>query len=291
MAFPIDRYELPSGDVRTDLAINVTRALQAVPIYFKTAINIEGISATDLFAINSILGGAIEQKTVEALNGMREIWDPRGKLSEYQFNRYPESFPDVRLEKNGGGAPLIGVELKGWFMLSKEEVPSFRFRASSSAMTVWDLIAVFPWSLSNVLTGKPELKPPFVEQAKYAADLRTYYWEHRSANSGKVVHPDTHPYPEPRSSFLDSVSDDRGGNFGRIARIKGLMEGWVEKTMETQLAGIEARWWVRFLKMFSERSAEGQILKQFEQLSAELGKDPYWAHDKLELIRQIFDGK
>ncbi len=43
MPLPIDRYELPSDDERTQLAEGVIKALQAVPIYFKTAINIEGI--------------------------------------------------------------------------------------------------------------------------------------------------------------------------------------------------------------------------------------------------------
>ena len=118
-----------------------------------------------------------------------------------EFRRYAESFPDVRLERNDGGQPLIGIELKGWYLLAKEEMPSFRFRASVNAMTIWDLIAVFPWSLSNVISGKPILEPPYIEQAKYAADLRTYYWEHRSANARPVEHPETHPYPEPGSSY------------------------------------------------------------------------------------------
>ncbi len=47
----------------------------------------------------------------------------------------------------------MGIELKGWFLLSKEEVPSFRFRTSPEAMTVWDLIAVFPFNPSSVPDG------------------------------------------------------------------------------------------------------------------------------------------
>lgn len=171
----------------------------------------------------------------------------QGRWADYEFKRYAESFPDVRLESNDGGDPLIGIELKGWYLLAKEEEPSFRFKASANAMTVWDLIAVFPWSLSNVISGKPILEAPFIEQAKYAADMRTEYWENRSATAQPVEHPDTHPYPDSRSTYSDIVHDDRGGNFGRIARITGLMDDWVKNAMTTSLAGIEARWWVRFL--------------------------------------------
>ncbi len=92
----------------------------------------------------------------------------------------------------------------------RHELPSFRFRASANAMTVWDLIAVFPWSLSNVISGTPVLAAPFIEQAKYAADLRTHYWENRSISAKKVEHPKTHPYPEPGSAYSDVVSDDKG---------------------------------------------------------------------------------
>lgn len=262
----IQRYELPKDDQRTQLREGLVRALRAVPMHFESPIEIEGISATDLFSMNTLLGGAIEEQTVATLNNTRSIWDPDGQWANYEFRRYSESFPDVRLEANGEDLPLIGIELKGWYMLAKEEVPSFRFKASANAMTVWDLIAVFPWSLSNVISGTPVLEPPYIEQAKYAADLRTRYWETRSSNAKPVQHPNTHPYPEPGSSYSDIVTDDRGGNFGRIARIQGLMDDWVKDTMETPLAGIEARWWVRFLKLFDERGNASDIQQKLENL-------------------------
>ena len=168
-----ERYELPGDDERTLLREGVVRALRAVPMHFTSTINMEGLSAIDLFALNTLLGGAIEEQTVATLNETRAIWDPEGRWADYEFKRYAESFPDVRLERNGGDAPVIGIELKGWYLLAKEEMPSFRFRASANAMTIWDLIAVFPWSLSNVISGTPILESPYIEQAKYVADLRT----------------------------------------------------------------------------------------------------------------------
>lgn len=282
-----ERYGLPLDDERTTLREGVIRALQAVPMHFVSTINIEGISATDLFAINTLLGGAIEEQTVATLNATRSIWDPIGRWADFEFRRYAESFPDVRLECDGRKTPLIGIELKGWYLLAKEEMPSFRFRASAKAMTVWDLIAVFPWSLSNVISGKPILESPYIEQAKYAADLRNYYWENRSAAAQKVEQPDTHPYPEPGSSYSDIVHDDKGGNFGRIARVNGLMDDWVKNTAEIKLAGIEARWWVRFLKLFDERGDESVIRMKFSKLAQDVGQSSEWSDEIVKHVLRL----
>lgn len=256
-------------------------------MHFHSPINIEGISATDLFSINTLLGGAIEEQTVVTLNATRSIWDPEGRWSNYEFRRYAESFPDVRLECESENTPVIGVELKGWYLLAKEEVPSFRFRAAANAMTVWDLIAVFPWSLSNVISGTPILTSPYIEQAKYAADLRTHYWETRSKMAKPVIHPDTHPYPEAGSAYSDIVQDDRGGNFGRIARIHGLMDEWVLNTMKTPLAGIEARWWVQFLKLFDERGDEKSIQLKLQKLTKDAEINSTQSDEIIEHIMQI----
>ena len=285
----MNHYPLPKEDPRTSLREGIVKALQAVPLHFKSTINIEGISAVDLFAINALLGGAIEEQTVATLNATRSIWDSEGKWANYEFRRYAESFPDVRLECEETSQPLIGIELKGWYLLAKEEMPSFRFRAAADAMTEWDLIAVFPWSLSNVISGTPVLDFPYIEQAKYAADLRTYYWENRSPNAPKVIHPETHPYPDPGSSYSDTVSDDRGGNFGRIARVKGLMNEWVSEAMKTSLAGIEARWWVRFLQLFDERADEKKIHDKFEQLSKTLGKNEEWTDEIVKIVQRLME--
>lgn len=285
----VSRYHLPPNDERTALREGIVKALQAVPTQFSSPINLEGLPVQDLFALNTFLGGAIENQTVATLNSSRSIWDPDNRWASYRFNRYAESFPDVRLEQEGSDQPIIGIELKGWYMLAKEEVPSFRFRASADAMTIWDLLVVFPWSLSNVISGTPVLSPPFIEQAKYAADLRTYYWEHRTPNAQPVEHPKTNPYPALGSAYLDIVHDDRGGNFGRIARVQGLMDDWVKEVMRKQLAGVEARWWVRFLSMFDERGTEETIRARLEALIADFAKthDKVWEDELLYHIKAI----
>ena len=49
-----ERYTLPIDDERTILREGVVRALRAVPMHFMSTINLEGLSAIDLFAMNTL---------------------------------------------------------------------------------------------------------------------------------------------------------------------------------------------------------------------------------------------
>jgi hypothetical protein len=110
-----------------------------------------------LFSLNSVLGTSIEVQVVHTLNKMRNIWDPDEDWAGYRFERQSQTFPDVRLVRRGAGDPDIamGIELKGWYLLSKEGVPSLRFQVTPAACSPFDLIAVVPWHLSYVLSGTP----------------------------------------------------------------------------------------------------------------------------------------
>lgn len=283
------RYDLPDGDERTELRRGVVKALQALPMHFTSPIVIEGVEATDLFSINSLLGGTIEAQTVSILNGMRSIWDPLGRWSDREFRRYPESFPDVRLVRsNRDEEPLIGIELKGWYLLSKEKEPSFRFKASADAMTVWDLLVCVPWALSNVLSGKPVTYEPYIEQAKFAADCRTYYWNHRrgtaSNRSNDIEHPDTRPYPKPGTAYTDVPTVDRGGNFGRVSRVPGLMDDWKAEALETSMAGISATYWIQFFSLFAEGKSREEIEAMLSQIAAQVTAQRNDGHSQADAI-------
>lgn len=269
---PPKHYALPVGDERTGLRNGVVQALRALPMHFTSPINIEGIEVNDLFSINTLLGGTIEAQTVMLLNSLRGIWDPEGRWKGREFRRYPESFPDVRLVgPDRDDAPLIGIELKGWYLLSKESEPSLRYKASADAVTEWDLICCVPWGLSNVLSGKPVVYDPYVEQAKFASDMRTYYWNHRRGDNPNrdcgIRHPETTPYPRPGTQYVDVPNQDGGGNFGRIARVNGLMADWVNESMDTPMAGIEAKYWVSFFRLFSEGKPREEIEAELDNIA------------------------
>lgn len=133
-----------------DLYERVRNALHGLPSRFRTSLRIAGIASVDLFTLNTALGAAIEQSVVDSLNDVREVWDPTGKYALYSFIRQSQVFPDVRLETTAPNVPdkdrvLLGIELKGWFVLAKEGEPSFRYRASPAVCAPQDLMVVYPW--------------------------------------------------------------------------------------------------------------------------------------------------
>lgn len=245
----------------------VKNALHALPLRFRTALRVAGISAVDLFTLNTPLGAAIEQSVVDSLNDVREIWDPNGQYKLYSFIRQAQVFPDVRLETTAPGIPaadrvLMGIELKGWFVLAKEGEPSFRYTASPAVCAPQDLLVVYPWTLDEVVSGSPRLLRPFIEEARYAAEHRNYYWtELRGVPKPAAdVTPAQHqaPYPAKAQKFNDKAVDDSGGNFGRVAR-GGLMTEWIEELLTLPLSGIPAKHWQAFLKIFADGTKSATI--------------------------------
>lgn len=126
----------------------------ALPAFFESELVISGVLATDLFTFNSSLGSTIEAQVTSQLNRLRETWDPDKKYTLYRFVRNPQTFPDVTLR---AAAPdvdppiLLGIELKGWYVLAKEKEPSFRMVVNPAVTAPWDLLAVYPWALSDTV--------------------------------------------------------------------------------------------------------------------------------------------
>lgn len=240
---------------------NVRDALLALPGYFDSKTYIEGLEAGDLFALNTVLGGTIEVQVVDTLNRIRKVWDPDDEWTEHSFERSSQSFPDVRLVARSGTTttPALGIELKGWYLLAKEGEPSFRYKVSPAACAEHDLLVVVPWHLKSVLSGTPIVYPPYIENARYAAELRNYYWEHgrsfrgEKANSG-IRHPDPlpTPYAPPRARISDEAVSDSGKNFGRAARVPGLMTDFVAEVLGKRVAGIDADNWRKFFKIYTD---------------------------------------
>ncbi len=254
------RSELPLNDKRTKLVKNVREALRALPFHFESKTVIAGLDALDLFSLNSVLGGTIEIQTVATLNHIRNVWDPDSEWVDYGFERSSQTFPDVRLVKTTDGStdPVLGIELKGWYLLAKEGQPSFRYTATRDACTIYDLLVVVPWHLGDVLSGAPIVRDPFIEQARYAAEYRNYYWQHMrggdATNNGIQIPGNVKPYPAAKTSSSDKAEVDRGNNFGRVARIQGLMTEYMARSLNTSISGIEARYWIEFFKVFADSS-------------------------------------
>lgn len=256
----------------------VREAILALPGYFDSETNIEGVAATDLFALNTVLGATIEVQVVGTLNRMRDVWDPVDDWPLYNFERQAQTFPDVLLRRRlgtGGHEVALGVELKGWYLLAKEGEPSFRYAVTSSACTDWDLLVVVPWHLGNVLAGKPQVGAPGVWSARHAAAYRNYWWQHvrRSKTDSFIESPDVAAPYTTRDNTSDKAVSDHGGNFGRIART-GMMTEWIEATLHRPLAGIPARDWIEFLRRYSDDSDPSAIWTELhERVRRRLNED------------------
>ncbi len=248
---------------------SVREAIGTLPVYFRTETHIAGIMATDLHTLNTLLGATIEEQVVRTLNLIRATtWDAEGRYALYSFVRMPQTFPDVRLRKISGDEVLMGIELKGWYLLAKEGEPSLRFQCTASACAKQDLIVVVPWVLGNVISGAPILFEPFIESAKYASEFRNYHWQHvRKTGQDASIHAPlgASPYPSKADQVLDRPSSDSGGNFGRLART-GLMDAYMAKLGEVLLCGIRTDFWRDFLKAFQESTTERQARDAIERL-------------------------
>lgn len=258
-----------------ELYDRVLKALYALPGDFDTDISITGVRVTDLHTFNTALGAAIEQSVVENLNKVRSIWDPDERYKLYRFVRQPQVFPDVRLQTDAPGMEpvLMGIELKGWFALAKEGEPSFRYTVNPDVCAPADLLVVFPWILKEVISGSPVLLRPFVEEARYAAEIRNHYWSHTRGATGvdAQVNPAEYrqPYPRKNDRFNDAAVRDSGKNFGRVSR-GGIMSAFIGELMTELVAGVPLSAWQKFIKIFSDGQTDDAITTKLNNLKAEL---------------------
>lgn len=255
----------PTGWEHYALWQRVVEALRALPDYFKSGTTIEGILGTDIFTLNAVLGATIEEQVVHTMNRLRSVWDPLKEYQTYSFVRQPQTFPDVVLRRAGSSEILMGIELKGWYLLANEGVPNFRFVVTPSACNPWDLLVVVPWALSNILAGSPVAHAPFIQGARYCAEQRNHYWTHQRTSKGDksvILAEGVGPYPKKTDKISDRAASDAGGNFGRIARY-GVMGEYVTQMRATSLCGIPASAWLAFFQTFKDAAAPtGETLGQ-----------------------------
>ena len=245
--------EPPADWEHIELFRAVRDALYALPTAFRSDLFISGVLATDLFTFNASLGATIEVQVVAALNTSRVLWDPAEQYKAYSFVRQPQRFPDVILRASTPDQRiLMGIELKGWYVLAREREPSFRYRVTPAVCAPVDLLVVYPWALSHVISGSPRLFQPYVVGARYAADYRNWYWQYeKGGGSGEIeVSAVTHFYPLKSDKIADQAKHDQGGNFGRFART-GLMDAYMAQLFREELAGIPLDAWQKFLSRFA----------------------------------------
>ena len=291
------RHAFPEGDDLGTLVRNVTDAIRSLPVYFRTATRIEGLDGGELFNLSAVLGSAIEVQVVETLNRIREVWDPDDRWPRHRFVRSAQTFPDVRLlahSRDGTGDIALGIELKGWYLLSREREPSFRYTVTPAACAPQDLLVVVPWHLKNVLSGEPVVYEPYIEQARHVAEFRNWWWTNvretsDSLDRRQVNPPDEEvgPYPAPKARIADRPVKDGGNNFGRVARLAGLMDEYTSSLRAQRIAGIPADHWILFFKRHAEAKDPMAILDHLKRDLRQNGLNKAAAVDVAEAIARI----
>jgi hypothetical protein len=232
------------------------QALPELPKHFRSAIQISGIQATEIYTFGAVLSAAIEEEVVRTLNNLRDLWDPEQEHPDAQFVRQPQRFPDVLLIDRAREQILFGIELKSWYLLAKEGEPSFRFTVTPNACAPADLLVIVPWTLSFAVAGAPTVFAPFVESARYIAQYRNYWWQavRQTTDDTAIRSPENaKPYPSARERIADVPVYDPGRNFGRIARI-GIMDAYIQQCLNTPLLGIPIQEWRDFFRKASKLS-------------------------------------
>lgn len=297
-----ERQEPDENWEHHELYEGVKQALYSLPSHFRTDTVIEGISATDIFAVGGALGVIIETQVVETLNVIRGVWDPDDNYLEYSFVRQAQTFPDVLLQRRHGRGSkrdiIMGVELKGWYLLAKEGEPSFRFKVTPDACAEADLIVIVPWVLSDVISGRPEVFLPYVEAAKYAAQYRNYWWQQLrdTTQDTSIKSPENvNPYPAKSDQIGDQPKVDGGSNFGRFAR-SGIMNEYLDEAKSQELSGIPAKHWIDFFKVFRQQWGDEEVESKIAGIKrklegAESETDPGKAHllSILESLESMMD--
>ena len=283
----------PSNDWEyTDVYQNITAALYSLPAYFKTDLVITGVLATDLFTFNTSLGATIETQVVAALNSMRSTWDPEQKYSLYSFVRQSQRFPDVILRATSPNVEpyiIMGIELKGWYALAKEKEPSFRYRITPACCALADLLVVFPWTLSGVISGSPQLLQPYITSARYASEYRNYWWEYikESGDRNKIrLSNVNHFYPQKSELSSDVPEYDDGSNFGRFARTS-IMDEYMGRLFQEELSGIPLSAWQKFLSAFSEEKTAAQIDRAVTQAIRETQRSRQPISENIEAVKAL----
>lgn len=271
-----------------------------LPSYFATETTIAGLQATDIFNLNSVLGATIESQVVQTLNRMRSVWDADNNYTLYSFIRQSQTFPDVLLAKRKPNTNQIdresivfGIELKGWYLLAKEREPSFRLEVTPAACADLDLIAIVPWFLTNLISGTPKTIAPYIESARYAAEYRNWHWRYKMKKkpgaSAEIISPSgesVRPYPPDKGKSSDKAVSDSGGNFGRLARTE-IMDEYTAAVMSEPIAGIEADYWLSFLKLFEQKASPDKIQAGLTKLRNKMTSKAEDYQESPDLIDEI----
>ena len=168
----------------------------------------------------TLVGSAIEEVIADVLN--------RSMPDDSFDNKLNCKFPDI-YRRDKTGKIVSAIEIKSWWIHSKEKKPCFRFSTSKDACGPDDIIVLVSWVFNQ--SGNPEVKSVFVENCHELIRQRNQRWcEDHPGDS--IVSPLCERYGGTgRTQITDRpLNGDKGNNFGRLARSKiPALDEWIKE--------------------------------------------------------------
>jgi len=114
----------------------------------------------------------------------------------------------------------------------------------------------------------------------------------RKTKSGvdkSITSPSATPYPTKDTHTADVPGYDGGGNFGRVARVHGLMTEWIAATNQLEVLGIRIQDWGSFLRVHSDAADTDFVSDTLRQImTTKLTEDATERANRIsELVQEL----
>jgi hypothetical protein len=127
-----------------------------------------------LSEFNNYVGQGIENTLVQHLNNAAyEKWSKQDQ--NLQFARNTVQFPDLLLVDEEKDECFLHVEVKSWYIFASDPITA-RFHTAPEYIKDDCLLVVFPWYMTEIVSGTPKLLSPLVGSAKELAERRDQVW-------------------------------------------------------------------------------------------------------------------
>ena len=170
----------------------------------------------------------MEKQLAISLENHRTLWDPHNEYADHHWFHQGDVFPDLFFSKGRDGKELrenvrVAIEVKSWYIFSKESEPSLRFKQAGCFVNDTCIVVIFPWFLTNVVGGRVAVLPPIVLSAIDIVKDRDAHWKKNEIRDHDYFEEKNGKAPKPFQSIENkrfTVVSSANTNFGRIFRLQ-----------------------------------------------------------------------
>jgi hypothetical protein len=117
---------------------------------------------------NNYIGQGIEELIAKHLNSVFSG-------SDWKCIRNAVQFPDLYIVNPQKKTLLLALEVKSWFVFAGDDITA-RFEVAPNIIRPDVRLILFPWHMTNLISGVPRLLAPYIGSAKALAERRDQIW-------------------------------------------------------------------------------------------------------------------